>query len=79
MIDGPHLALAGDAVHFRVVAPSHHCTFTIQINDKKICVCHASGLPDLFFVFCSYLLFIIPLAFFSSFTSRSVEFTYLGN
>lgn len=43
MIDGPHLALAGDACHFRVVAPIDCRTFTVQINDKKICVCHASG------------------------------------
>jgi len=32
-----------------------------------------------FFFPCSYLLFIIFVAFFSCFTSRSVEFTYLGN
>jgi hypothetical protein len=66
-MDGPHLALAGDAVHFRVVVPIHYCTFTVQINDKKIYGCHASGLPDFFFFFsfsffffffsCSYLLF----------------------
>jgi len=58
MMDGPHLALARDAVYFRVVVPIHCCTFTVQINDKKIYGCHASGLPDFFFFPpCSYLLF----------------------
>jgi len=80
MMDGPHLALAGDAVYFRVVVPIHCCTFTVQINDKKIYGCHASGLPDFFFFppvpICFFIIFV---AFFSCFTSRSVEFTYLGN
>jgi len=41
-------------------------------------VCQISFLFFFFFA-CSYLLFIIFVAFFSCFTSRSVEFTYLGN
>jgi hypothetical protein len=63
MMDGPHLALAGDAVYFRVVVPIHCCTFTVQINDKKIYGCHASGLPDFFF----FPLFLFTFYYFRSF------------
>lgn len=66
MMDGPHLALAGDALYFRVVAPIHCCTFTVQINDKKIYGWHASGLPDFFFFFFMFLFTFLLFSWLSS-------------